>query len=113
MRIREWREFRGLTQDALAELVGVRNTTISRWENYHPDKKDTRAASVLEQLVLAEALGIEPADLHRNPTAEDADDDFAQIIRDKPPEWRERMARVIRAMEGDNESGDPDSASMN
>lgn len=107
LRIKDWREYRGLTQEQLAERVGVRNTTISRWELYHPDKKDTRAPSVLEQLVLSEALGIEPADLHRDPydrqlagvvLPADEDSDLWERIRAQSPEVRQRVRRVVEAL---------------
>ncbi len=106
LRIKDWREYRGLTQEQLAERVGVRNTTISRWELYHPDKKDTRAPSVLEQLVLSEALGIEPADLHRDPydrqlagvvLPADEESDLWERIRAQSPEVRRRVRRVVEA----------------
>jgi transcriptional regulator with XRE-family HTH domain len=31
--IRQWRETRGLSQSDLAERLGVRQATVSRWEN--------------------------------------------------------------------------------
>lgn len=114
LRIKEWREFRGLTQEQLAERVGVRNTTISRWELYHPDKKDTRAPSVLEQLVLSEALDIEPADLHRDPYDRQApgvslpigeDAELWERLRAQSPEFRRRIRRVVEALIADEVDG--------
>jgi len=31
-RIAYWREYRGLTQQQLADIVGVHKSTVSRWE---------------------------------------------------------------------------------
>lgn len=62
--IREWRKHRGLTQDQLAERVGISKPNLSRLEN----RKQDYTQSLLE--ALAEALQCEPADLiMRDPSA--------------------------------------------
>lgn len=40
--LRQWRQLAGLTQDNLAEAVGVHRTTIVRWEQgkTHPTAED-------------------------------------------------------------------------
>ncbi len=57
-RLKELREARGLTQVALAQLVGVRQATINDIENGHT-RKDT--LDLIDRL--CEALGVEPGDL--------------------------------------------------
>ncbi len=57
-RIKELRGARGLSQAALAELVGVRQATINDLENGY-SRRDTLA--LLEKL--AQALGVEPGEL--------------------------------------------------
>ncbi len=56
-RIREWREKRGLTQEEMAEKLGVHFTTYSRVENGH--------TGLSEQWIkrLCKALEVHPADL--------------------------------------------------
>lgn len=63
--IREWRKYRGLTQEQLAERIGVTHGALSQLErgiiNY--------TQPTLE--ILAEALSCEPADLiMRDPSSE-------------------------------------------
>lgn len=65
--IREWREFRGLTQEALGEMTNRTKATISRIEN--GDISYTR--DFLEDA--ADALGTHPGMLlMRAPTQDDA-----------------------------------------
>lgn len=65
--IKEWRKHRELTQDQLADRIGVAVSTISQLESY----KQGYSQATLE--ALAEALRCEPADLlMRNPQSEDA-----------------------------------------
>lgn len=55
--IREWRKFRGLTQEELAERVGVTSGNISHLENGNQNYTQP----ILE--AIAEALDCTPADL--------------------------------------------------
>lgn len=65
--IKEWRQHRGLTQDQLADRIGVATSTISQLE------KGRQGYSQATLEALAEALQCEPADLlMRNPLKEDA-----------------------------------------
>ena len=63
MYLREWRKYRGLTQEALAELLDTGKAVISRLETgqqrYHQDWIEA----------LAKALDIDPVDLFRPPPA--------------------------------------------
>ena len=58
LRIREWRERRGMTQAELARRVGVRQATISRLETEESRRIEL---DVLDRL--AQALQCEPGDL--------------------------------------------------
>jgi transcriptional regulator with XRE-family HTH domain len=61
--LKEWRKFRGLSQEKLGERIGVSKGDISNWEK----GKRRYNQDLLEQL--AEALECEPADLiMRDPT---------------------------------------------
>lgn len=65
--VKEWRKYRHLTQDQLAERIGVATSTISQLET----GKQGYSQPTLE--ALAEALMCQPADLlMRNPLEEDA-----------------------------------------
>jgi transcriptional regulator with XRE-family HTH domain len=65
--LKEWRKFRGLSQDKLAERLGVHKGDISNWEK----GKRRYNQDLLEQL--ADALQCEPADLiMRDPTQPEA-----------------------------------------
>lgn len=86
--ILEWREKRGLTQQQLADRVGVSDATIARWER-RQRKPDTDAQSAL-----AYALGVEPADLWRHPDRPSAD----ELLRDQPADVVENAFRMLRAI---------------
>ena len=84
----EWREARGLTQERLAERLGVSSMTISRWE---------RGTSLLNTDVmsaLADALDIEPTDLYRHPDQPSAD----ALLRGQPVEVRNQAIAIIEAI---------------
>lgn len=75
--LKEWREARGLTQDALGSQIGVTKGTISRWE------AGKRRMDTDDLVNCAKALGVEPLALFRSP----ADHEGAQVI--------ERFARLV------------------
>lgn len=65
--IKEWRKHRGLTQEQLADRIGVATSSISQLERF----QQGYSQATLE--AIAYALQCEPADLLvRNPTDEDA-----------------------------------------
>lgn len=65
--IKQWREFRHLTQEQLAERTGMSNNNISQLENF----KQNYSAEGLE--AIAEALNTEPGLLLMvDPTKDDA-----------------------------------------
>jgi len=86
--ILEWREARGLTQDRLAERLGVSSMTVSRWE---------RGTSLLNTDVmgaLADALDIEPEDLFHHPDQPSAN----ALLRGQPVEIRDQAISIIKAI---------------
>lgn len=84
----EWREQRGLSQEALASRLGTTHVTISRWET------GKRRPDLNAQSALAEALDIEPVDLFRHPARPSAD----ALLRDQPIEVQEQAIRLIQAI---------------
>jgi transcriptional regulator with XRE-family HTH domain len=60
--LREWRDLRGFTQPRLADVVGVRQATISDIET---GKAKTLRLALLDKL--AKALNIEPHELLQPP----------------------------------------------
>lgn len=58
VRLRELREAKGLSQEALGEAAGVRQATISELESGRKQRLDF---GILERL--ADALGVEPGEL--------------------------------------------------
>lgn len=87
--IKEWRKFRGLTQETLAERVELTPSSISQLESGKQGFTDTTLAT------LAEALRCEPGDLLiRNPL----DPDSIWSVWDSIPE-SDRPA-AIKALTG-------------
>jgi transcriptional regulator with XRE-family HTH domain len=86
--IAEWRESRGLTQEALANRLGTSDVTVSRWET-GKRLPDYNALSAI-----AEALDIDPFDLRRHPAQPSAD----ALLRDQPKEVQEQAIKLIQAI---------------
>lgn len=86
--LREWREFRQLTQQRLAERMDTGKDQISRWES------GGRSMSFEVQCALAEALDIAPADLFRDPLAPSADD----LLRAATQEQRDMAMTFIKTL---------------
>jgi len=84
----EWREAKGLSQEALAGRLDTTDVTISRWETgkRRPDL-DALAA-------YAEALGIELMDLYRHPDQPSAD----ALLRDQSPAVVTQAIKLIKAI---------------
>lgn len=88
--LREWRKYRGLTQDQLAERVGTSKGYVSDLERgvrrYNQD--------LLE--LLPDALRCDPADLlMRDPSKEDS---IWSLWESAKPGERQQIAAVVRAM---------------
>lgn len=66
LRLHEWFEFFGLSDEEVGEHLNVTRVTVNRWIN------GVRNPSLRDQSRLAELLGIAPADLWRVPNEDDA-----------------------------------------
>ena len=84
----EWRDDKGLTQQALADRLNTSDVTISRWET------GKRRPDIDAQEAIAEALGIEAVDLRRHPAQPSAD----ALLRDQPPELVAQVFKLINAL---------------
>lgn len=88
--VKEWRKFRGLTQEQLADRLGVATSTISQLENY----KQGYSQAILE--ALASALMCETWDLlKRDPSKEGEIIDLFDSLDD---EDRRRAKIMIEAL---------------
>lgn len=85
-RLRQWRKAKGLTQEALAEQVGVSKPAISSWEKGRAQPRPARAAAV------AKALGVPVQSLF----ADEAADSLEAIV----DESRRRIAEAAGVSEG-------------
>ena len=96
--IKAWRKYRGLTQEQLAERIGISRTYLTKIER--GDRKWDQP--FLE--AAADALRCDPADiLTRDPT--DPTGIWSVWERLTPPE-RVRAVAVLRAMKGDTTGSD-------
>lgn len=91
--LKEWREYRNLTQDQAAERIGITQATLSRIERgIHPYDQD-----FLEKTAFA--YGCEPQDLlMRNPQDENAVWSIADHLLKASPTERAQAAAVIDAL---------------
>jgi transcriptional regulator with XRE-family HTH domain len=88
--LKEWRKHRGITQEGLADRIGIDRTIVSKIENGKLDYHQ----SFLE--AAAYALMCEPADLLvRDPTAPDA---IWTIWERIPPAERPKAQAVLQAL---------------
>jgi transcriptional regulator with XRE-family HTH domain len=82
----EWREFRKLDQEQVADRMGVTAATISRHETGERSSNEGYLAA------LAEALDCHPTDFWRDPAQPSADD----LLRDMPEDQRAQVLRIIQ-----------------
>jgi transcriptional regulator with XRE-family HTH domain len=88
--IRKWREFRGLTQDQLAERLEMSKASLSRIENL----KQPYTQNFLE--AAADALSTDVASLLiRDPTDPDA---LWSIVDNLKPAQRKQAIRLLKAL---------------
>lgn len=93
--LREWRDYRHLTQEQAADRVGLDRTTLGRIEN----RKIAYTQPILE--ALAEAYMCEPWDLlNRDPFKEGEVIDLTSILRDVAPELRAEIIGYARGRIG-------------
>lgn len=95
-RIKELREARGLSQDRLAEMVGVQVAAVHKWENRLRFLKSTRLQALADALMVQEAELFEPRPpaivnriRERREAAGLSDEDFAARLG--WPIWRVRI----------------------
>lgn len=91
--IAEWRDYRNLTQDALANRLDMSAAQLSRIESgKQPYTQDTLEA-------IADALRTDPASLlMRNPKAEGKDEPMWSIWDQAKPGIRRQLTEIARAL---------------
>lgn len=91
--LREWRQYRRLTQAAASERTDLSETRISRLENYQEDYTQGNLHA------FAHAYNCEPADLlSQPPSADRPEDDLTRHLKKlRTAEDRARAARIIAA----------------
>lgn len=91
---REWRKFRGYTQEELGAMIGVSVPAISQLETGKQGFTDSTLAA------LSDALGCEnPGDLlMHNPLDEDAPWSLWNQVKRQDAESRQKIVAVVKAM---------------
>lgn len=90
---KEWRKYRGYTQEDLAAIVGVTPSSISQLETGKQGFTDTTLAA------LADALSCSPGDLlMRNPLDQDAPWSIWDNVKHAPAEQRKAIVAVVETM---------------
>jgi transcriptional regulator with XRE-family HTH domain len=88
--IREWRLYRGMTQETLAEMVGTSEASISRVEA----GRQNYTQPMVERI--ADALKTDPGTLlGRNPSV---DDPIWAIVSEANPLQRKQIVELARAL---------------
>lgn len=91
--IKEWREYRGLSQEQLAERIDRTRGLVGQLETY----RTNYTAETLE--ALAHALQCEPWDLlNVDPSKEGQVVDLMGLLRQATPEQRERAIGYIEGL---------------
>ena len=85
----QWREFKGLSIERLAERLDVDRTTVWRWET------GVRRPTPGRQAQIAAALEIDPADLWRRPQSRPSID---AMLKDAPDEVFDLAADLVRRL---------------
>lgn len=98
--LREWRKYRSLTQERLAERIDATPSTISQLEN----GLINYTQPTLE--ALADALNCEPGDLlSRDPNIEGAVIDLMRMLRAASDADQGKALRVVREILGTGTDG--------
>lgn len=90
----EWRDYRGLTQQQLADRLEVDKGTISRWEN------DARGISLNVLAAVCEALDIQPMMIYRRPDTQSPEELLASAPEPVRREAYEYIDYLIRKHAG-------------
>lgn len=88
--IAEWIEFRGLSDEKVANRIGVARETIWKWRT-QPQRLDPNKLAAL-----AEALDIEPQELWFPPSRPSLD----AMVRDAPDDLHATAADIVRRLVG-------------
>ncbi|TQS73310.1 helix-turn-helix transcriptional regulator [Rhodobacteraceae bacterium] len=90
MRLAEIRAAKGLSQDDLAEMVGVDRSTISRAESMN------KTAKISTYIKCAEALGVSLSDLFAD-SMDPTERDLLQLFRVTPEAMKPHFVDLMRA----------------
>lgn len=88
--VKEWMDHRGLSDEAVANRLGVARETIWRWRTEQHRLNPEKLAA------LASALSMEPEELFRPPSQPSLD----AIVKDAPEELRNTAADIVRRLVG-------------
>lgn len=98
--LREWRKYRGLTQEQLAERIDVTAGAISQLENGIINYTQPTIEA------LAYALSCEPGDiLSRDPRLDDAISELRTLLQAVDRDDQKKALRVLREMLGTGTNG--------
>jgi transcriptional regulator with XRE-family HTH domain len=88
--IEQWMEARGLSDQKMADRIGVERPTVTRWRRQQHRLNPEKIAAI------AAALDIEPAELWRPPSRPSVD----ALLRDADDDMLQRAAEVVRLIAG-------------
>lgn len=79
------REKRKLSQNKLAEMIGVNQTTVARWEddNRTPNLDNAIDVSKVLNIPLPELIGKDLSKSNNDQSISKTNDDFKKVLRDK------------------------------
>jgi transcriptional regulator with XRE-family HTH domain len=87
--IAEWMQARNVTDEKLANRLGVDRVTVTRWRNQQHRLNPGKIAA------LAIAMGLEPEELFRPPSARPSLD---LLLRDAPAELQDTAADIVKRL---------------
>lgn len=88
--LKEWMEFRGLSDEKVASRLGIDRTTVWKWRTQPRRLTRDKIAS------LAVILDIEPMELYRPPSRPSLD----AMVANAPPEVQEMAVDIVRRLVG-------------
>jgi len=87
--VAEWMEHRELSDEKLANRLGVDRVTVTRWRNQQHRLNPDKIAAI------AVALDLEPEALFRPPSARPSLD---ALLRDAPAELQDTAADIVKRL---------------
>lgn len=97
MNLTKLRKSRGLSQKALADMIGMDAATVNRAEKMHP------SAKLATYVACADALGVTVEDIFGN-AIEPMEVKIIEAFRSMSPEKRLRVAELLDLIEGPQNS---------